>query len=70
VLIGLNCMGLQARLAFSERRKMLKNTLQSQFSVADVAEALTAAGISQDVRPQQLGLQQYVALWQHLPQAK
>lgn len=61
---------LQVRLAFTERRKMLRNTLQSRFSLDDLAEAFAAAGVPPNARPQQLGLDQYVALWQHLPHQK
>lgn len=57
----------QARLAFTERRKMLRNTLQSRYSVDDLAAAFSAAGVPKNARPQQLCLEEYVAIWQHLP---
>jgi 16S rRNA A1518/A1519 N6-dimethyltransferase RsmA/KsgA/DIM1 with predicted DNA glycosylase/AP lyase activity len=58
----------QVRLAFAERRKMLRNTLQSRFSPNQLADAFAAAGVPLNARPQQLCLEDYVALWQNLPQ--
>ena len=60
----------QVRLAFAERRKMLRNTLQSRFTAVQVTDALAAAGIPLSARPQQLRLQDYIALWQHLPRTR
>ena len=57
---------MQVRLAFSERRKMLRNNLQGHFNPHNISEALVAAGLDPNVRPQQLTLAEYVALWQQL----
>lgn len=69
----LHCIGqmllgvhMQVRQAFSERRKMVRNTLQSLYEPAEVAAALTAADIADNVRPQQLTLAQYAHLWHKL----
>ena len=60
----------QVRVAFAERRKMLRNTLQSRFTAVQIADALAAADIPLNARPQQLDLQQYLALWQHLTRTR
>jgi len=54
------------RQAFTERRKMLRNTLHCLFEPALVSSALEATGLDAKIRPQQLDLQQYVRLWQQL----
>jgi 16S rRNA A1518/A1519 N6-dimethyltransferase RsmA/KsgA/DIM1 with predicted DNA glycosylase/AP lyase activity len=59
--------GAQVRLAFAERRKMLRNTLQSRFSADQLAAAFAAADVPLNARPQQLHLEEFVSLWQQLP---
>ena len=65
-----SAIAAQVRVAFAERRKMLRNTLQSRFTADQITDALAAAGIPLNARPQQLCLQQYLALWQHLTRTK
>ena len=51
------------RAAFSQRRKMLKNTLQPLAGAGfNVADAITAAGISPTVRAEQLALADFARL--------
>ncbi|KAF8073058.1 celI [Scenedesmus sp. PABB004] len=54
---------------FSERRKMLRNTLQSLHSAAAVEAALVAAGVRPDARAQELDVQQFAALYNNLTAA-
>ena len=57
---------VQVRQAFSERRKMIRNTLQSVYEPSLVNSALEATGVADTARPQQLSLGQYVQLWRQL----
>ena len=51
------------RAAFSQRRKMLRNTLQPLAGAGfDVTEAIVAAGIDPTVRAEQLGLEDFARL--------
>jgi 16S rRNA (adenine1518-N6/adenine1519-N6)-dimethyltransferase len=54
------------RTAFSERRKMMRKALSRGFGEAATYAAMDALGIDRSARAQTLGLQQYVALCQHL----
>lgn len=55
--------------AFSERRKMLRNTLQPLYTSQQVEAALTAGGIRVDARAQDLSPPQFAALHQQLHEA-
>ena len=60
------------RTAFASRRKMLRKTLAASAQGASgeaVAAALAAAGASPDARPQELSLQQFLALFEALQPA-
>ncbi len=60
---------LVVRAAFSQRRKKLVNSLVSRgkWTKEVVLSALEGAGISPDVRPEQLGIGQFAALAAALP---
>ncbi len=49
--------------AFSQRRKMLYNSLVPLYSTAEVTAALQETGLPENTRPQDLGLAQYVELY-------
>lgn len=56
---------MQVNKAFSERRKMLRNTLAPLYSREQAEAALGALGLRPDARAQDLSLEQFVALaWQ------
>ena len=57
---------MQVRQAFSMKRKMLRNSLQPLYSLPQITQALTVAGLSAQVRPQQLSLHEYVKLYEAL----
>ena len=57
---------MQVRQAFSMKRKMLRNSLQPLYTSSDIAEAMTAAGMSAEIRPQQLSFAEYVMLYKAL----
>ncbi len=57
---------LQIRQAFSTKRKMLRNSLQPLYDPSHIADAMTAAEISDKIRPQQLSFESYVALYKAL----
>ncbi len=57
---------LQVRQAFSTKRKMLRNSLQPLYDPSHIAHAMTAADISDKIRPQQLSFESYVALYEAL----
>ncbi|KAL4434460.1 hypothetical protein ABPG75_000901 [Micractinium tetrahymenae] len=48
--------------AFSQRRKVVRNSLRPLYEPAQVAAALQAAGLSEDARAQDLTLQEFGAL--------
>lgn len=52
----------QINKAFSQRRKVLRNSLQPMYGTAEVAVALEAAGLGQEARAQDLSLEQFAAL--------
>lgn len=54
------------RQAFSMKRKMLRNSLQPLYSLPQITQALTVAGLSAQVRPQQLSLHEYAKLYEAL----
>ena len=54
------------RLAFSNRRKMLRKTLSSNFDVKLVEEALADADLKITARPQELDAHDFVRLYQNL----
>jgi 16S rRNA A1518/A1519 N6-dimethyltransferase RsmA/KsgA/DIM1 with predicted DNA glycosylase/AP lyase activity len=60
---------LVVRAAFSQRRKKLVNSLVSRgkWTKEVVLSALERAGISPDVRPEQLGIAQFAQLASALP---
>lgn len=60
---------LQVKKAFSERRKMLRNTLQPLYTTQQVEAALSAGGIRVDARAQDLSPPQFAALHQQLHEA-
>ncbi len=47
--------------AFSERRKMMRNSLQPMYSSADAEAALQRCGLRMDSRAQDLSVDQFVA---------
>lgn len=49
--------------AFSQRRKMLYNSLAPLYTTAEVAAALKGMGLSENARAQDLNLGQYVQLY-------
>ena len=57
---------LQVHQAFSTKRKMLRNSLQPLYDPSHIAHAMTAAGITDTIRPQQLSFGSYVALYKAL----
>eukprot|EP00775_Hariotina_reticulata_P010380 gene10380-10538_t len=54
--------------AFSERRKMLRNTLQPLYTAKQVEAALSEASIRPDARAQDLSVEQFAAVYNHLHQ--
>lgn len=60
---------LQVKKGFSERRKMLRNTLQPLYSTQQVEAALAAIGVRADARAQDLRPDQFAALYKQLQQA-
>jgi len=54
------------RTAFQKKRKMLKTSLKDLFPAASVEQALTDMGISPQARPEELSLQQFLALFEKL----
>jgi 16S rRNA (adenine1518-N6/adenine1519-N6)-dimethyltransferase len=58
-----------AAAAFAHRRKKLANALASAGEPRDVAAALETAGADGSLRPQQLGLDRWLAIAAALPQA-
>ena len=54
--------GLQVKKAFSQRRKVARNSLRPLWEPADVAVALRAAGLNEDARAQDLTLAEFGAL--------
>ncbi len=49
----------QIKKAFSQRRKVVRNSLRPLYEPAQVAAALRAAGLSEDARAQDLTLAQF-----------
>lgn len=58
----------QVKKAFSQRRKVVRNSLRPLWEPADVAAALRAAGLNEDARAQDLTLAEFGALAWALPQ--
>ena len=57
--------------AFSERRKMMRNSMQPLYSSADVGAALAAVGLREDARAQDLNVEQFVRLhWELVRRAE
>ncbi|MGN1106560.1 MAG: 16S rRNA (adenine(1518)-N(6)/adenine(1519)-N(6))-dimethyltransferase RsmA [Huintestinicola sp.] len=56
------------RGAFSQRRKNLANSLSASMAIpkSDVINAIRAAGLSENIRPEQLTLQQFADVSEHL----
>lgn len=55
----------QIKKAFSQRRKVMRNALRPLWEPADVAAALSAVGLNEDARAQDLTLQEFGKLaWQ------
>lgn len=50
------------RTAFQQRRKTLRHSLRSLFSVEEIAEALAAQSIRPDARPEMLSFEEFAAL--------
>ena len=48
--------------AFSERRKMMRNSMQPLHSSVEVEAALTACGLRPDARAQDLSVEQFARL--------
>ena len=57
-------------MAFASRRKMISNTLHVGLDSAQIAGALSAAGLGPNMRAQDLTLEQFVALARCVVQAK
>jgi hypothetical protein len=56
---------LQMKKAFSQRRKVMRNSLQPLLSAGQVSDALCALGLNPDARAQDLTLDDFVRLaWQ------
>ena len=54
-------------MAFSSRRKMIRNNLQADYEPEVVDAALEAIGLSRAARPQELSSAQFVDLYNALP---
>jgi len=54
------------RLCFATRRKTLYNNLKGHFSTEDITAALSAANQPQNVRAEQLGIEDFLALFKQL----
>ncbi|WIA09306.1 hypothetical protein OEZ85_008713 [Tetradesmus obliquus] len=52
--------------AFSERRKMMRNTLQPLYTPQQVEAALQKAGVRPDARAQDLNVEQFAAVYNNL----
>lgn len=63
-----NLAGFQRffRLAFEQRRKMLRSSLRALFSSEEVTSALETLGLNPKARPEDLGLEAFLNLWAHL----
>ena len=59
-------------LAFSNRRKMLRNNIgsASTYTPGEVERALEAAGLQATARPQELDARDYVSLYSHIHKAR
>ena len=59
------------RGAFSQRRKTLGNSLSSALGISksEAAEAIRAAGLPENIRPEQLRLDDFAAVSEHLEEA-
>ncbi len=59
------------RGAFSQRRKTLVNSLSSALGIpkAEAAEAIKAAGLPENIRPEQLALEDFAAVSERLKEA-
>ncbi|MBU0625753.1 ribosomal RNA small subunit methyltransferase A [Patescibacteria group bacterium] len=53
-------------LAFSEKRKQLKNTLSRSYDLETILHALQQIGVSSQERPERLTFEQWVSLARHL----
>jgi 16S rRNA (adenine1518-N6/adenine1519-N6)-dimethyltransferase len=52
------------RLAFAQRRKTLRNALASQWGREEAAAVLAGMGLGEKARAEELGLEQFLALYQ------
>jgi 16S rRNA A1518/A1519 N6-dimethyltransferase RsmA/KsgA/DIM1 with predicted DNA glycosylase/AP lyase activity len=59
-----------ASAAFTHRRKKLANALASVGTPEEIASGLTAAGVEDNLRPQDLGFDLWLALANALPTRK
>lgn len=57
---------VQVNKAFSQKRKMMHNSLQPLYSQGEVAAALEAVGLAQTARPQELSLHDFSELYRFL----
>ncbi len=53
------------RLAFSQRRKTLRNALSSGWGRERAEAVLAAAGVAEKVRAEELGLETFLEIWHH-----
>lgn len=54
------------KVGFAQKRKMLKNNLASLYKTEKIIQALTALGLDIKVRPQTLGVGEWLALYKKL----
>lgn len=54
------------RMAFGQRRKMLKKTWGEKFGAANVAAALNDLGLNPKTRPEELSLNEFISLYEKL----
>ncbi len=54
------------RTAFNQRRKTLRNSLESLASPGEIEEYLGAAGLDKNIRPEDLGLEEFCGLSNYL----
>lgn len=61
---------VMTRTAFSHRRKMLRGSLRELYKPEDVEKALAAIGLTPTSRPEELSLDQFLALFETLNNCK
>lgn len=54
------------RTAFAQRRKMLKSSLKKLYPLEKIEEGLSGIGISSQVRPEELSLEEFIHLFKRL----